>query len=135
MPPAYFQHHYTMAIDHLKPQPFRAALCCLHLIESAQSLKALFVAFDKETHEFAFKCLSDVRIAGINSEIYPEPVKIKKQLDYADKRQVPFVVIIGSDEMETGQLTLKNMITGEQQKKNLAEIIEILSEGTPTERG
>ena len=94
--------------------------------ESAQSLKILFVAFDEATHFYAFNCLNDVRAAGINSEIYPEPVKIKKQLDYADKRQVPFVVIIGSEEMETGRLTLKNMVTGEQEKLNLKEIIDIL---------
>jgi histidyl-tRNA synthetase len=94
--------------------------------ESAQSLKVLFVAFDDETHHFAFDCLNQVRAAGINSEIYPEPLKIKKQLDYADKRQVPFVVIIGSEEVETGILTLKNMITGEQEKLPLSKIIEIL---------
>jgi histidyl-tRNA synthetase len=94
--------------------------------ESTQSLKVLFVAFDEETHHFAFKCLNTVRSAGINSEIYPEPLKIKKQLDYAHKRQVPYVVIIGSDEMETGNLTLKNMITGEQEKLELAKVIEIL---------
>ncbi len=94
--------------------------------ESTQSLKVLFVAFNDETHHFAFNCLNKVRAAGINSEIYPEPLKIKKQLDYADKRQVPFVVIIGSEEMETGRLTLKNMVTGEQEKLNLTEIIEVL---------
>jgi histidyl-tRNA synthetase len=95
---------------------------------SAQSLKVLFVAFDEETHRFAFNCLNKIREAGINSDIYPEPTKLKKQLDYADRREVPFVVLIGSDEMESGILTIKNMKTGEQQKLELTEIIELLKQ-------
>jgi histidyl-tRNA synthetase len=94
---------------------------------SAQSLKVLFVAFDEETHRFAFNCLNKIREAGINSDIYPEPTKLKKQLDYADRREVPFVVLIGSDEMESGILTIKNMKTGEQRKLELNAVIELLS--------
>ena len=94
--------------------------------ESQQSLKVLFVAFDAESHLYAFKALSEMREAGINADIYPEPTKIKKQLDYADKRAVPFVVLIGSEEMETGQLALKNMVSGEQEKMELSKIIDIL---------
>jgi histidyl-tRNA synthetase len=94
---------------------------------SAQSLKVLFVAFDEETHRFAFNCLNKIREAGINSDIYPEPTKLKKQLDYADRREVPFVVLVGSDEMESGILTIKNMKTGEQQKLELPKIIELLA--------
>ncbi len=95
--------------------------------DSAQSLKVLFVAFDDETHRFAFNCLTKLREAGINSDIYPEPTKLKKQLDYADRRKVPFVILIGSDEMESGILTMKNMAIGEQQKLDLATIIAQLS--------
>jgi histidyl-tRNA synthetase len=94
--------------------------------ESAQSLKVLFVAFDEETHQFAFKCLNKIRESGINSDIYPEPTKLKKQLDYADKRAVPYVVLVGSDEMESGILTIKNMQTGEQQKLALDAVIALL---------
>jgi histidyl-tRNA synthetase len=94
--------------------------------DSAQSLKVLFVAFDDEAHCFAFDCLTKVREAGINSDIYPEPKKIQKQLEYATKRKVPYVIIIGSNEMETGILTLVNKITGERQQLTLAEIIELL---------
>lgn len=92
--------------------------------ENQQSLKLLFVAFDAETHRFAFKCLNETRAAGINSEIYPDATKLKKQMDYANKRGVPFVCLIGSDEMESGLLTLKNMVTGEQEKLSLNAIIE-----------
>jgi histidyl-tRNA synthetase len=96
--------------------------------ESAQSLKVLFVAFDDPTHEFAFENLIKVRAAGINADIYPEPTKMKKQLDYADKRKVPYVVIIGSDEMESGNLALKNMVSGEQEKLPIEKIIAIMKE-------
>lgn len=95
--------------------------------ENQQSLKLLFVAFDAETHRYAFKCLNETRAAGINSEIYPDATKLKKQMDYANKRGVPFVCLIGSDEVESGLLTLKNMGTGEQEKISLADIIGKLS--------
>ncbi len=91
--------------------------------DNEQSLKLLFVAFDAETHRFAFKCLNETRAAGINSEIYPDATKLKKQMDYANKRGVPYVCLIGSDEMESGLLTLKNMETGEQEKVTIADII------------
>ena len=94
--------------------------------EDEQSLKLLFVAFDAETHRFAFKCLNETRAAGINSEIYPDATKVKKQMDYANKRGVPYVCLIGSDEMESGLLTLKNMETGEQEKMGLEKIIDLL---------
>ena len=94
--------------------------------EDEQSLKLLFVAFDAETHRFAFKCLNETRAAGINSEIYPDATKLKKQMDYANRRGVPYVCLIGSDEMESGLLTLKNMETGEQEKMGLEKIIDLL---------
>ena len=91
--------------------------------DNEQSLKLLFVAFDAETHRFAFKCLNETRAAGINSEIYPDATKLKKQMDYANKRGVPYVCLIGSDEMDSGLLSLKNMGTGEQEKVSIADII------------
>ena len=96
--------------------------------ESAESLKVLFMAIDEETHRFAFKCLTKIREAGINSDIYPEPTaKLQKQFDYAERRNVPFVIQIRSDEMESGILTIKNMKKGEQEKLTLEQIIEQLS--------
>lgn len=94
--------------------------------ESAASLKVLFIAFDAITHQYAFKCLNKVRAAGINSEIYPEPTKLKKQMKYADDRKVPYVILVGTDEMNSGLLTLKNMTSGEQEKLDLEAIIEQL---------
>jgi histidyl-tRNA synthetase len=60
----------------------------------------------------------------LNAEVYPDVSKIKKQLDYADKKQIPFVCIIGSEEMNSKQFTLKNMISGEQEKLDFEEILK-----------
>ncbi len=94
--------------------------------ESAASLKVLFVAFDEPTHLYAFECLGKMRAAGINSEIYPEPIKLKKQMKYADDRKVPYVILVGADEMSSGQLSLKNMASGEQETLTLDDVIQRL---------
>ncbi len=91
--------------------------------ESAQSLKLLFIAFDTSTHQYAFDCLNKVRAEGINAELYPDPVKLKKQMKYANDRKVPYVVLIGSNEMESGELTFKNMESGDQEKLSIESII------------
>jgi len=83
----------------------------------------LLIAFDEETHRFAFRCLSELRAAGINADLYPEPAKLKKQMKYANDKQVPFVLLIGSEEMNSGMLTLKNMSSGEQEKCSLQDVI------------
>lgn len=94
--------------------------------DAASSLQVLFVAFDEKTHHYAFQCLNKVRTAGINSEIYPDPGSLKKQMKYANSRNVPYVVLIGDEEMTTGQLSLKNMASGEQEKMSLEQIINHL---------
>lgn len=90
---------------------------------TAGSLRLLFVAFDEAAHRYAFQCLGQVRAAGINAELYPEPAKLKKQMNYANNRGVSFVALIGDEEMATGQVTLKNMETGEQERLTLEEAI------------
>lgn len=95
-------------------------------LNTAASLQVLFIAFDETTFQYAFECLGKMRAAGINSEIYPEPTKLKKQMKYADDRKVPYVILVGADEMASGQLSLKNMATGEQEKGSLEGIIEKL---------
>lgn len=90
---------------------------------AASSLQVLFIAFDENTHRYAFQCLNKVRAAGINSEIYPDPGNLKKQMKYANSRNVPYAVIVGDEEMTSGQLSLKNMASGEQEKLDLEKII------------
>jgi len=86
----------------------------------------LITAFDQAAFEFGYGVLAKLRRAAIHSELYPEPVKIKKQLDYADSKKIPFVILIGSDEMATGKLTFKNMTSGTQEKLTIEQIIEYL---------
>ena len=93
---------------------------------SAAGLKLLFLAHDDLAHSYAFKCLNQVRAAGINAELYPQASKMKKQMKYANARKVPYVVVIGSNEMESGELTLKNMETGEGESLSLEGIINFL---------
>ena len=67
--------------------------------------------------------LETLQKAGINAELYPDIVKMKKQMRYADQRNIPYVMLIGEQEMESKQYTLKSMTTGEQEKLTVDEII------------
>lgn len=95
--------------------------------ENAVSItKVLFVTFDDNSLHYSLSLLQKVREAGIASEIYPSPDKMKKQLKYANDKQIPFVVVVGDEEMKSGKLSFKNMITGEQQLLPVDEIIKQL---------
>lgn len=89
--------------------------------------KVLLVNFGTEEQEYAQKVLFKLRDAGISCELYPEAAKMKKQMQYADKNQIPFVIIIGKNEMETGQLAVKNMKTGEQALMDTEAVINYLN--------
>ncbi|MEM1119920.1 MAG: histidine--tRNA ligase [Bacteroidota bacterium] len=97
--------------------------------ERGDSLKLLFVAFDDAAHKYAFNCLNQVRAAGINADLYPSPTKMKKQMKYANDRNVPLVAVVGSNEMEAGKVQLKNMETGAQTLMTVEEVIEQLFVG------
>lgn len=88
--------------------------------------KVLLTNFDAEAERYSLPILKKLRDAGINAEIYPESAKIKKQFDYANRKNIPFVIVVGSDEMQSGELTFKNMISGEQEKIKPEQIIEKL---------
>lgn len=94
--------------------------------DDSQNLKLLFVTFDNESFMYAYKALLKIRQSGINAELYPEPTKMKKQMKYADARNVPFVAIVGSEEMNEGVFAVKNMETGQQQKYDLTTLINLL---------
>jgi len=87
------------------------------------STQVLICCFDKEGEIYAFPLIQQLRAKNINAELYPAGAKIKKQLDYANNKQIPYTIVIGSDEMQSGQLTFKNMTTGEQQKLTAEQII------------
>ena len=90
-------------------------------------LQILILAIDDEAHSYAFQFLSKLRERGVSADLYPEPTKIKKQMKYADKINVPHVIIIGSEEMQSGQFTLKNMKSGDQSTMDLEQLIERFS--------
>jgi len=91
-----------------------------------QATKVLVVNFGGKEELSSLKFLQQLQKAGIPSEIYPEAAKMKKQFGYADTRKIPFTVIIGSNEAESGQYRLKNMLTGEQDLFTPEVIIEKL---------
>ncbi len=95
--------------------------------ENAQITKVLLTNFDASAQKHALMILGRLRDQNISSEVFPEAAKLKKQMTYADKKEIPFVLMIGSREIETGNYTLKNMSTGEQKELTLAEIIAELT--------
>lgn len=90
------------------------------------STKALFVNFGGEDEQQAWKILQRVRVAGINSELYPDAVKLAKQFKYADVKKIPFTVVIGADERASNTVTLKDMKSGDQFKIDVEELIKHL---------
>ena len=90
------------------------------------STQLLFATFGEEELLYALKWAKALRAAGVSVEVYPEPTKMKKQMGYADSKNIPFVAIVGSDEMASGEVMLKNMLTGEQQKMNLDALLNAM---------
>ena len=83
---------------------------------------------DEASSHYAIRVAATLRNHGISAEVYPDPAKLKKQLEYADKKKTRFVVVIGEDEMRSGQLTVKEMKTGTQEKMKLDELIRRISD-------
>jgi histidyl-tRNA synthetase len=88
-----------------------------------KDIEVLFVALDEESHKYAFKQVSLLRQAGIPCDLYPEPTKMKKQMSYANARNVPYVAIIGESERLAGKVSLKNMVTGDQSDVSLDQLM------------
>ncbi len=91
-----------------------------------QGTKVLLAYFDEPSQQYAFNVLQQLRAAGIPSEMYPSVSKLAKQLDYANKKKIPFAIIIGSEEMQSGLLTFKNLNEGTQQKSEINTILQQL---------
>ena len=90
------------------------------------SSKVLFLNFGELEAKYCFKYLEELRNNNISSELYPNNDKIKKQMNYANNKGVKFVVMIGEDEMKSGQLKVKNMSTGDQKEMSISEFIKII---------
>jgi histidyl-tRNA synthetase len=96
--------------------------------ESANATtQVLFINFGDKEASYCLKALQKLRVEGIRAELYPDPAKMKKQMKYANDKKIPFVVMVGEDEMSSGQLSLKNMESGEQSKIIIEELINSMS--------
>ena len=95
---------------------------CLYPEEAGVTTRVLFLNFGEAEQPAALRAMKQLRAAGIPCEMYPDATKMKKQMEYANRRAIPLVVIIGSDELAAGNATVKNMATGEQQAVPLAEL-------------
>ncbi|MCC8143264.1 MAG: histidine--tRNA ligase [Tannerellaceae bacterium] len=97
----------------------------LYPADSLQTTQLMFVNFGAKEQEYLLPLLAQIRKAGIRTELYPEPAKMKKQMGYADTKKIPFVGLVGETEMNEGKINLKNMLTGEQNPVTLAELIAL----------
>ena len=87
-------------------------------------VRVLFINFGPAEAACCLRLAAEVRRAGVAAEVYPDSVKMKKQMNYANARQVPFVALVGETEMNEGRVTLKDMTTGEQRSLTVEEVIE-----------
>ena len=94
--------------------------------ELQSTTQVLFATFGAEELRYALGWAKELRAQGIAVEVYPEPTKMKKQMGYADAKQIPFVAIVGSDEMAQNKVMLKNMSSGNQQLVDLPELVKSL---------
>lgn len=94
---------------------------------SENTTQVIFLAFDEESHQFAFQQLQKVRKAGINAEIYPEVKKFQKQIKYANARNIPYVAVVGEEERTNNVISVKNMKEGSQEKMSVDALIQQLT--------
>jgi histidyl-tRNA synthetase len=90
--------------------------------EAQGGVKVLFLNLGADEAQFCMSLLTQLRKAGVPAEIYPDAAKMKKQMSYANAQSVPYVAIVGSDELAQGKVTLKNMETGEQALVSASEL-------------
>ena len=94
--------------------------------DSLQTSQVLFINFGERETAFCLRFVAACRKAGIRTELYPDSTKMKKQMAYANAKQIPFVVLAGENEINAGKVTLKNMATGEQTLLTKEELIDAI---------
>lgn len=98
----------------------------LYPATTAASVDLLFINFGEAEAAHCLKLARATREAGIATEVFPDAAKMKKQMNYANARQIPFVALVGESEMEQNLIALKNMTTGEQQQVSLEQLIQLI---------
>ena len=91
-------------------------------------MKVLVINFGENEEKYALSALQNLRAEGIACEIYPDRAKIGKQMNYANAKSIPFVVMAGEEEMNKQVYTLKNMESGEQQSMPIAQLVAYLKD-------
>lgn len=91
--------------------------------ESAEQTQILFINFGEKEVDYCLPIATQLRTNGVFTEVFPDNTKMKKQMNYANAKQIPFVVIAGENEIKEGKLTLKDMLTGEQSLLTKEELI------------
>ena len=94
--------------------------------ETQSGVQLLFINFGATEAAHCLRLAAQARLAGIATEVYPDSVKMKKQMSYANAHNVPFVALVGETEMAEGRITLKNMTTGEQQSLTIEETVKAI---------
>ena len=95
--------------------------------EAVDATRILFINFGEKEADYCLPIIQQVRTVGLSAEIYPDSAKMKKQMSYANAKQIPFVALAGDDEMQAGKITLKNMTTGEQTLLTPQQLIESIT--------
>ena len=95
--------------------------------DAVNGTQLLFINFGEKETAYCLPAVAKAREAGIRTEIFPDSSKMKKQMSYANAKQIPFVALAGENEMAEGKLTLKNMLTGEQQLITIEELITVVN--------
>jgi histidyl-tRNA synthetase len=95
---------------------------------TGQGTDVLVANFDINAEDVALNILQLIRTKGISAEFYPSTTKLKKQLAYADSKRIPFVVLLGEEELNTGMITLRNMKSGEQQQLSKQGLLNFLED-------
>lgn len=94
--------------------------------ETLNATLVLFINFGEKEAAYCLPIISEVRKKGIRAEIYPDAAKMKKQMGYANAKAIPYVVLVGENEMKEGKVMLKNMVTGEQQLVAPEEMVDMI---------
>ncbi|MBQ7441675.1 MAG: histidine--tRNA ligase, partial [Prevotella sp.] len=94
--------------------------------EAVHGTQLLFINFGDRETAYCLPIANEMRKAGIRTEVYPDKSKMKKQMSYANAMNIPFVALAGDNEIQEGKITLKNMLTGDQQLVTPAEMINII---------
>lgn len=96
--------------------------------ETINSTQILFINFGEKETAYCLPLVNEARSHGISAEMYPDAVKMKKQMSYANAKQIAFVAMAGQNEMKENKITLKNMVTGEQMLVPISDFIDVFSE-------